>query len=258
MVILEEFDPDSPAMIEPSRFYLPDPAFPDTAVSCFTGDMFRTLIRDICEDGGKPSSYSTGMGARVYFGKYKGKKLAFYLSPVGAPACAATLDDIYAMGAGKVIVFGTCGVLERTIPDGSVIIPDSAIRDEGTSYHYAPPSDEILLPQTYRNLFISLLDQNEIPHLTGKVWTTDAVYRETREKVERRRQQGCICVDMECSALAAVSQFRKKELFQFFYAADNLDAESWEPRSLSPSKRKDRKKKIAELAAELAVSITDS
>ena len=198
------------------------------------------------------------MGSRVYFGKYKGKELAFYLSPVGAPACAAALDDLYAMGAEKVIVFGTCGVLERTIPDGSVIIPDCAVRDEGTSYHYAPPSDEILLSQTYRNLFISLLDQNEIPHLTGKVWTTDAVYRETRKKVERRRQQGCICVEMECSALAAVSQFRKKELFQFFYAADNLDAESWEPRSLSTSKRRERKNKIAELAAELAITITGS
>lgn len=44
--------------------------------------------------------------------------------------------------------------------------------------------------------------------------------------------QGCICVDMECSANAAVAQFRDRNLIQFFYAADNLDAEEWDIRSL--------------------------
>ena len=256
MVILEEFDPDHSAIIDPPHVSFPDGFFPDTAISCFTPGMFRTLLLDICGGSGQPAVFTTGIGRPVYFGIYKGKKLAFYQSPVGAPACAAVLEDIYAMGAGKVIVFGTCGVLDRNIPDGSVIIPDSALRDEGISYHYIPPSDEILLTQKYRDTFVSLLNREEIPYTSGKVWTTDAVYRETRKKTEQRRRQGCICVDMECSALAAVARFREKELFQFFYAADNLDAESWEPRSLSSERKKERKKKIAELAAELAVLIS--
>ena len=256
MVILEEYDPDRTAIIEPPTFSFPEAFFPDTAISCFTADMFYTLLLEICGGSKQPALFTSGIGRPVFFSIYKGKKLAFYQSPVGAPASAAVLEDIYAMGARKVIVFGTCGVLDRTIPDGSVIIPDSALRDEGTSYHYIPPSEEIILTQKYRDPFVSLLNREKIPYTSGKVWTTDAVYRETRRKAERRRQQGCICVDMECSALAAVASFREKELFQFFYAADNLDAESWEPRSLSSKRKKDHKKKIAELAAELAVLIS--
>ncbi len=257
MLILEDFDPDSPAVIDPFRIHRQEKILPDTAISCFTGDMFRELLINICSEPAEAADYTAGMGRTVHTAIYKGKKLAVYLSPVGAPACAAALEDIYAMGVRKAIVFGTCGVLDRTVPDGSVIIPDSAVRDEGTSYHYAPPSDIIQVNPAYGDIFRKLLDQQGIPHRTGRVWTTDAVYRETRSKVEKRKKQGCLCVDMECSALAAVSQFRHRELFQFFYAADNLDADSWDARSLMPEKNRNRKSKIAELAAELAVSISD-
>ena len=73
----------------------------------------------------------------------------------------------------------------------------------------------------------------------------DAIYRETPEKVRRRKQQGCVCVDMECSANAAAARFRDKDLVQFFYAADNLDAEKWEPRSLSNDSKLEEKDRIA-------------
>ena len=77
------------------------------------------------------------------------------------------------------------------------------------------------------------------------------------EKVKRRRQQGCICVDMECSANAAVAKFREKDLIQFFYAADNLDAEEWDVRSLSNNSKLEEKDRIAAIALELAVRIAD-
>ncbi len=89
----------------------------------------------------------------------------------------------------------------------------------------------------------------------GKAWTTDAMYRETRDKVARRKAAGCVCVDMECSALAALAQFRRKEIFQFFYAGDNLDAENWDARSLSASARVEEKDRVAQLAIELALRI---
>ena len=257
MLILEEFDPDSPAVIDPFRICRPEADFPDTAISCFTSDMYRELLVNICEESAEAAFFTSGMSRPVHTAYYKGKKLALYLSPVGAPACAAALEDVYAMGVQTVILFGTCGVLDRTIPDGSVIIPDSALRDEGTSYHYAPPSDIIQVNPDYTEVFRNLLDQKGIPHRTGRVWTTDAVYRETRDKVKRRKNQGCLCADMECSALAAVSQFRKRGLFQFFYAADNLDADSWEARSLPSGKNRSRKAEIAELAAELSLLIAE-
>jgi len=73
--------------------------------------------------------------------------------------------------------------------------------------------------------------------------------------VKRRKEQGCICVDMKCSANAAVAAFRGKELLQFFYAADNLDAEKWDARSLRNTDKLDEKDRVAMLALEAAVRI---
>ena len=83
------------------------------------------------------------------------------------------------------------------------------------------------------DLFQEVLDTFGYPYVQGTTWTTDAFYRETPGKIARRKEMGAICVEMECSAMAAVAQFREKELFQFLYAADNLDGEKWDRRSLS-------------------------
>ena len=129
------------------------------------------------------------------------------------------------------------------------------MRDEGTSYHYVPASDEIPVNEKYMSVFAGMLDELQVKYTVGKTWTTDAIYRETADKIKHRKEQGCICVDMECSADAAVAQFRGKDLVQFFYAADNLDAEEWDVRSLSNSAKLEEKDRIAMIALELAVRI---
>ena len=100
-------------------------------------------------------------------------------------------------------------------------------------------------------------DKKDYSHTKGKVWTTDALFRETRSKVDKRKDSGCICVDMECSAMSAVSKFRNKDFFQFFYAADNLDSDKWDKRSLSNKSKLDEKFEILLLALDLAVEIKD-
>ena len=84
------------------------------------------------------------------------------------------------------------------------------------------------------------------------------VSRETREKVNRRKAQGAICVEMECAGMQAVCDFRGTEFFQFFYAGDNLDHSTWEPRSISGDSRLDDKTKIVFLAFELGLKIIKS
>lgn len=152
-------------------------------------------------------------------------------------------------------MYGSCGVLYDDIDDCSIIIPNSAVRDEGMSYHYAPPSDEIEVNPKYIPEFTDFLDELNIEYRIGKTWTTDAFYRETRSKMEKRKEQGCICVEMECSALAAVTAFREKELFQFFYTADCLDGTEWNERSLSDEVKFDEKDFFSKLAMEFAVRI---
>jgi len=161
------------------------------------------------------------------------------------------------MGAKRIILLGNCGVLDKRIEDCGIIIPDRAIRDEGTSYHYAPPADYINVNKQYIPLFQSILEEHGYPYITGTTWTTDAFYRETRGKIARRKQMGAICVEMECAAMQAMCDFRGVEFFQFLYAGDNLDHSAWDPRSLSGLERLDDKEKIALLALELAVRIEE-
>lgn len=97
-----------------------------------------------------------------------------------------------------------------------------------------------------------------VKYTIGKVWTTDAFYRETQDKVNCRKEQGYICVDMECSANTALAQFKGKELVEFFYAADNLDSEQWDVCSLSNYDRREEKDRIATVALELARRINNA
>lgn len=159
------------------------------------------------------------------------------------------------MGLKKLILFGNCGVLDRSIEDCGIIIPTRAIRDEGSSYHYAAAADFIDVNRKYRDVFHQVLADCGCPYVEGTTWTTDAPYRETAEKVRRRKAQGAICVEMECAGMQAAADFRGVDFFQFFYAGDNLDHSQWQPRSLSGHVRLDDKSKIALLAFELAAKL---
>lgn len=253
-MILEEFDECKVSTFDPCANASKIKGFPKIGVTCFS----RKLLESVVE--GFPYEiigYLSSANGRVpiYKINYKGVDIAFFMSLVGSAACVVGYEEITAMGLEKLIVFGTCGVLDKNIGDMAIIIPTSAIRDEGTSYHYMKSSEEVSVNEKYKEEFINVLKEFDCGYVEGKVWTTDAPYRETRTKVARRKEQGCVCVDMECSALAAVSKFRGKDLFQFFYAADNLDNVKWDKRSLDNESKLSDKERIVYLALELATKI---
>lgn len=254
MGILEEFDDSRQAVVNPTDLIRPVPDMPEVVVSCFARETFDRMAEGF---GGVRigETREANMVIPVYRTSFQGASIGMYMSPVGAPACVSTAEEIFAMGAETIILFGTCGVLERSIEDCSVIIPDRAVRDEGTSYHYMPASDEIPVNPRYMETFTEILRELGCRYTIGKTWTSDGIYRETRKKVERRRQSGCVCVEMECSAMAAMAGFRGKEVFQFFYAADNLDGEVWDSRSLANEINLEGKDRIGKLAMELAVRV---
>ncbi len=255
-MLLNEFDPTETAIFNPSMVFEPIPGMPRVAVSCFsfvTFDRMLALFPDAIQIAELKCACQR---FPVYKVRYKDVELALYMSAVGAPPCVGSQEEIYALGAECLVLFGTCGVLDREIADCAVILPTSALRDEGTSYHYAPPSDEIEVNVRYGQLFLEMMEELHLPCVTGKTWTTDSMYRETREKTARRKAAGCVCVDMECASVAAVAQFRKKEVLQFFYAADNLDSAEWDERSLSNFANLEEKDRIALIALEAARRIT--
>ena len=255
-MLLEAFDFDQSAVIEPWFVHQPVEGFPETVVSIFHHTLFQRIVDFL---GGKAIAETKDVDGHwpVYEVNYKGKRFAMYKARLGAPACVGSFEDIIPMGAKRIILLGNCGVLDKSIEDCGIIIPTSAIRDEGTSYHYAPAADYIDVNKKYIPEFIEVLKELGYPYVMGTTWTTDAFYRETRGKVAKRKEMGAICVEMECSAMQAMCDFRGVDFFQFLYAGDNLDHSTWDPRSLSGTSRLEDKEKIALLAFELAVKIEE-
>ena len=158
-------------------------------------------------------------------------------------------------GVDTFIIFGNCGVLDKKIEDCSIIIPNKAFRDEGTSYHYLQDSESIEMNKKYKNLFKQVLDENGYKYEEGATWTTDGFYRETKEKLEIFKQKGAVCVEMEGASIAAVCEYKKLKYFTFYYAGDNLDAVEWEERSLGQLTSFEKKARVPYLAFELARKI---
>lgn len=242
--ILNDFDYDKSAILEPSMTVMKPEDFPKIGVATFSGKLMESLKEwDNVEQIGE---ITTANGASpIYRLIYEGQSVAVFKAWVGASACASAFEEVIAMGLTKLVLFGSCGVLNHEIADGHIIIPTSAVRDEGTSYHYLPASDEIKLDDECIEVVESILKKLNYPHVLGKTWTTDGVYRETKAKVEKRKKQGCICVEMECSAMAAVAKFRNVKFAQFLYAADNLDSSNWQPRGFGKHSLSEKEKLLA-------------
>ena len=255
-MLLEEFDYDKSAVIEPWFVHQPVEDFPETVVSIFHHTLFQRIAEFL---GGVRIAGTKDVDGHwpVYEVQYKRHRFALYKARLGAPACVGSFEDLIPMGTKRIILLGNCGVLDKSIEDCGIIIPTRAIRDEGTSYHYAPPADYIDVNRKYIPEFIEVLNECGYPYVMGTTWTTDAFYRETRGKVAKRKAMGAVCVEMECSAMQAMCDFRGVEFFQFLYAGDNLDHSTWDPRSLSGTTRLQDKEKIAMLAFELAVKIEE-
>ena len=135
------------------------------------------------------------------------------------------------MGCRAFVVCGGAGALRPEVTRGHLVVVESALRDEGTSHHYAAPSRYIPADPTATSILMETLVEHGIPFIAGRTWTTDAFYRETPGKIAARRQEGCVTVEMEAAALAAVAAFRGVPLAQILYGGDDLSGETWDRRS---------------------------
>ena len=166
----------------------------------------------------------------IYCFNYNNTKIAVYKTVLGAPASVGCLEDSREIiDTDKYIVFGGSGCLNKEIARGKIMVPNYAYRDEGTSYHYVEPSDYINIKNA--DVVCNFFESINLPHIEGKTWTTDSFYRETENNFLKRKNDGCIAVEMECSALQAVCDFRNIDLYYFLSSGDLLDSPEWDKRS---------------------------
>ncbi len=224
-----EFDASRDALIRPEAMQTPTD-IAQHCVLCFFAEALDALLQT---HPYRVAGHFRMEGSQLPVCEltWKDRRVALIQAAVGAPLAAAQLEELTALGCRKFVVCGSCGVLDSTLPVGHVILPTSAVRDEGTSYHYLPPAREIAADNRAVSALEQTLQARGVPYIKAKTWTTDALYRETREKIARRKAEGCMTVDMEASAYMAVAQYNGVTLGQLLYAGDNLDTDTWDSRA---------------------------
>jgi len=223
-----EFDPTVPAVINPWELLKPL-GISEHVVICF----FRDVIETLKAEHGLKQVYALGseMGeAPVYELNVDGRPVLVFHAAVGAAAAAAFLEELIALGGRKIMACGGAGVLDKAITMGHLMVPTAAVRDEGTSYHYLPPSREVQVNPTAVAALEKVLQRDQVDYLLGKTWTTDAIYRETPAMVQLRRAEGCLMVEMEAAAFLAVAQYRGIQFGQILYGGDDVSSDQWDSR----------------------------
>lgn len=223
-----EFDPTPEAFIEPSKV-IRARDLPEHCVICFFKEVIDKVVAEYNAKVVVENRWEDGPHC-VYEISYRDRRLAFFHPGVGAPVAAGLLEEVIAFGCRKFIACGGCGVLEKDIAVGHIVVVSGAVRDEGVSYHYLPPGREVIANETGVNALTKTLHARGVPYRIGKTWTTDAPYRETLNKIIQRKKDGCLVVEMESAALIAVAQFRNVVFGQALYGGDDLSGLEWDNR----------------------------
>jgi uridine phosphorylase len=165
--------------------------------------------------------------------KKNNRSSAVIIGPiVGAPYAAMVLETLVVWGGRQFLFLGWCGALSVDVKIGDLIIPERAIIDEGTSKHYmctSLPSDVSYPTTTSLERIHRQLNREKIDFHPGAVWTTDAIFRETPDKINHFRSQGASAVDMETSALFSIASYRGVELGAILVVSDELSTFKWAP-----------------------------
>jgi uridine phosphorylase len=220
-----EFDPDPTAYVEPHQVVDVIQHAPERGVLCF----FRSVIEGLAARG-TPVLFEleAAHGVHPVFGiEIDGKGIGVFHPGVGAPLAAAFFEEAIAHGMRRFMAVGTAGGLVPSITVGHAVLATSAVRDEGTSYHYLPASRTSEPAHEAVVALQTVLRKHGVPFVEGATWTTDAFYRETRGRVARRVDEGCLTVEMEAAALFAVAAFRSVPLGMLLTTSDDLSGQEW-------------------------------
>ena len=229
-MITDSFDNQTKTLIRLEDFYGERGYAADACLLVFSRSLHDELLRRFpCRTVGEIGSVNGR--TPIWCFEHDGKPLAFYLSPVGSTMAAQyCIEANWICGAASFILFGSAGSLDAEKTAGRYVLPTEAYRDEGMSYHYAPPADYIAVPG--HGVIAPIFRELGVPYTEGRVWTTDAFLRETAGQVARRRAEGCIAVEMEIAGVQSVCDFYGFSLYAFLETGDSFSEDSYTPHGL--------------------------
>jgi len=146
---------------------------------------------------------------------------------IGSPVVANLAEELVAWGTKRLVILSLAGGLQPDLQPGAIVIGSSAIRDEGTSYHYLAPEKYVQASPKFVSNLSEIFGKKDLPHSLGGTWSTDAPYCESREEALLYQKEGTMTVDMESAGLFAVGQVRNIETASVFVVGDSLASPSW-------------------------------
>jgi purine-nucleoside phosphorylase len=218
--------PNNEAIVNPQKTKS-SPDIGPVAVMAATGaDLFY-----LCELAGyAKNDYQRLFMSRLYHDRRNPAGHSIIGPFVGAPYAVILLENLIAWGARHIIFIGWCGAISDSVKIGDIILPTAGYIDEGTSKHYGAAGNSLFQANfPMLDKVRQVLVKNNFDFHEGAVWTTDAIYRETRAEVLAHQQQGALAVDMEISALYTAALFRRVDLAGILVVSDELSASHWRP-----------------------------
>jgi uridine phosphorylase len=209
--LLDNKDPSSPSVFRPAALLrearrqkgLADVEVPAVCILDPDGDMVRQLRK---EGRSKPFEgwpcYHTQLDAFAMAGQTVG----IIGCAVGAPFAVLIAEELFASGCRFLLSLTSAGQITRSGPTPYFVIINRALRDEGTSYHYASPSDYADADAGLVARAVAALGKGKQLFFVGPTWTTDAPFRETAAAIEAARSKGALAVEMEAAALYAFAR----------------------------------------------------
>ena len=229
-MIIHDFDPKTPSMIDMEAFYGPRQHQVDKCLILFSKEIHDGLLdRYDCTVIGRIGACNGS--TPIYSFSLDGEPVAFYLSAIGSALASGFCYEVHwQTGATRFVMFGSCGSLDGEVTRGRYIVPAEAYRGEGASYYYVPPADYIGIKNADR--VAAVFDELGAPYVQGRVWTTDSMIRETVGLVDRRKRESCIAVEMELAGVQALCDFFGLELYNFLEAGDVLAESGYDAEGL--------------------------
>ncbi len=188
--------------------------------------------------------------SRLNYG-YENTPMALAGPFIGAPYAVILQESLIAWGITEIVFLGWCGAVSDEVRIGDVIVPDKAFIDDGTSKNYIPAQSSESFPGiSLQSKIKSSLTENSIMFHEGPIWSTDAIYRETKEKIVCFQKKKALAVEMEAAALFSVGNFRNIDVGCILVVSDELSTLKWKP-GFKNSVFKERRHQMCELISKL-------
>lgn len=156
---------------------------------------------------------------------------------IGGPAMAILIEILASVGVKKIVSIGTAGALSEALRVGDILVVERAYDDDGTARHYG--SNEVYSP-SMKTLHAWNQNLTSMAPKGGGVWSTSALFRETRSRLKKFRELGCLAVEMEAAAAFAVGKSRDVEVTCIRIISDYVFESGWQPHLKSDRLREAR------------------